>query len=635
MLRGIKTASSGLIGKTIMATVMGVLAISFAIWGIGDIFRGFGRNAVAEIGSTEVSIEQFRQYYNERLQQVSRQLNRSVSPDQARALGLDRQILGQLVAEMTLDEQARKLRLGLSNADIAQRITTDPNFLGPNGRFDHARFEQIIRQAGYTEARFVQEQRSVMLRRQIATSISGDLGVPKTVLAAVNQYQNERRDIEFVLLGATQAGEIAAPTPEQLSAYYDERKILFRAPEYRKITLLPVSPDDLAKPDAISDADARAFYEPRKDSYGKPERREVRQIVFADPAEATAARERIVKGASFDDLVKERGLNASDTDLGTVAKADIIDPVVADAAFALKGDEVSEPVKGRFGTVLVKVGKIEPGEAKTYEDVAATIKRDLAQNRARAEINSLRDKVEDDRAGGATLTETAQKLGLKAQTFEAVDRAGRSPDGQPVAGLPRDGNVITAAFGADVGADSEALQLPSGGYLYYEVNGITPARDRSLDEIKPQVEARWRDDEVAKRLQAKSDELLGKIKGGATLAQIAQESGLTVQTTASLQRGAASAQTPAKLIDAVFKTAKDAVGTSEGESDTQRYLFRVTQVTEAVLDTASPQAQALSTNLRGAYADEVISQYIARLEADYGVKINQTALNQVVGGGTQ
>src|ERR1700754_2473136 len=193
MLRGIHKASSTWLGKALMAGVMGVLVISFAIWGIGDIFRGFGQNAVAEIGGTEISIDQFRQYYSDRLQQFSRQMGRPISPDQARALGLDRQILGQLVAEKTLDEQARKLRLGLSDAEIAKRITADPAFLGTTGQFDRARFEQLIRQAGFTEQRFVSDQRSVLLRRQIAQSVSGALPVPAAAMTAINQYQNERR----------------------------------------------------------------------------------------------------------------------------------------------------------------------------------------------------------------------------------------------------------------------------------------------------------------------------------------------------------------------------------------------------------------------------------------------------------
>ena len=215
MLRGIHKATSTWAGKAVMAVVMGFLVISFAIWGIGDIFRGYGRNAVATIGSAEISIEQFREYYNDRIQRISRQLGKPISPDQARALGLDRQILGQMIAETTLDEQAKDLRLGLSNAAIANRIQTDPTFSGPDGKFSRPRFEETIRNAGFTEARFVAEQRNVMLRRQIAQSISGDMRVPEIAIKAIDQYRNEKRDIDYLALGPAQAGTVPTPSPER------------------------------------------------------------------------------------------------------------------------------------------------------------------------------------------------------------------------------------------------------------------------------------------------------------------------------------------------------------------------------------------------------------------------------------
>lgn len=635
MLRGMHKASSTWLGKAVMAAVMSVLVISFAIWGIGDMFRGFGRNSVAKIGDTEISIEQFRQYYTERLQQLGRQMGRPVAPDQARALGLDRQILGQMVAETTLDEEARKLHLGLSDADIARRITDDPTFKGVNGQFDHNRFEQIIRNAGYTETRFVDEQRRVLLRRQIAQTVSGDLRVPPIAMRAINQFQNERRDIDYVALGAAQAGDVPAPTPEQLTSYFDERKVLFRAPEYRKLTLLTLSPADLAKPDEVSDADAKTYYEQHKDAYGKPEKREVRQIVFPNEADAAAARDKIAKGATFDDIAKERELKPSDTDVGMVAKADMIDPAVADAAFALKPGEVSQPVKGRFGNVLLLVGKVEPGEQKNFEEVSAQIKRELAESRARTAIGDLRDKVEDERAGGANLAEIGKKFGLKAVTIDAIDRSGRGLDGQPVAGVPTNPNVVNAAFTSDVGVDTEALQLPTGGFLYYDVVGITPARDRALDEVKDQVNARWRDDEIAKRLQAKADDLIGKLKAGTPLAQLATENGLKTDQVKDLQRGKSAPNAPPKLVDAVFKTAKGQPGTAEGAKDTERFVFTVTEVTEPTFDAEGPQGKALASTLQNSYADDIISEYIARLESDLGVNINQTALNQVIGGGAE
>ena len=635
MLRGIHKASSTWLGKAVMAAVMGVIAISFAIWGIGDIFRGFGRNAVATIGGAEISIEQFRQFYNDRLQQLGRQVGRPITPDEARARGLDRQLLAQLMAETAIDEQAKQMRLGIDNAEIAKRIMSDPSFRGANGQFDRQRFEQIIRQAGFTESRFIEEQRRSMLRRQLGQSVTGDLKVPVTALAALNQYQNEKRAIEFVVLEAAQAGDLPAPTPEVLSKYFEERKALFRAPEYRNITLLFLAPADLAKPDAVSDADARAYFEQRKDSFGKPEKREVRQIVFQKPEEAAEARERITKGAAFDDIAKERQLKESDTDLGMVTKSDIIDPAIADAAFSLKPGETSEPVKGRFGTVLLQVRKIEPGEEKTFEQVAAQIKREIAESKTKSEVGNLRDKIEDERAAGSTLAETAKKLGLKSVSIEGVDRSGRGIDGKPVAGLPQSPNVISAAFASDVGVDTEPLQLPGGGYLYFDVTGVTPSRERPLEEVKDQVAARWRDDEIAKRLQAKADDLVGKLKAGTPFAQAASEAGLTVQTAKDLQRGKPGGFVPAKTIEAVFRTPKGIPASAEGSKETERFVFRVTDIIDPPFESGTPQGQAITTTLQSSYTDDLVGEFIGRLENEFGVTVNPAALNQVTGGGTQ
>jgi|SRR5665213_1428676 len=633
MLRGMHKATSTWLGKAIMAVVMGGLTISFAIWGIGDIFRGFGANSVATIGSTEISVEQFRSYYTDKLQQLSQRLRRPISIEQARALGLDRQLLGQLIAETTLDERAKQLRLGLADKEIAARITTDKNFWGPDGKFSRSRFEEIIRNAGFNETRFVAEQRNVMLRRQIAQTVSGDLQVPKTALNAINQYQNEKRAINYVALTPAQAGSVPQPTPEELQKYFDARKVTFRAPEYRKITMLSLAPSDLAKPDAIPDADARKYYDDHKASYGTPEKRELKQIVFQKPEDAAAAHDKIAKGMSFADLAKERGMNPADVDVGMVTKADIIDPAAAEAAFKLKSGEVSEPVKGAFGTVLLQVGKIETGTQKTYDEVAPQIKRDLAEAKAKSEAGTLRDKVEDERASGATLAETAKKLNLKATTIDAVDRSGRAPDGKPVAALPKTPDVVGSAFASDIGVDTEALQLPGGGYLYYDVTGITPSRERTLDEVKDQVATRWRDDETGKRLKAKSDDMVAKLKTGSPLTDIAVANGLKVETAIDLQRGKQAGFIPAKLVEEAFKTAKGHAATTVGENETQHFVFVVTDVTDPVFDANSPQAKQIAAQLQNSYADDIIGEYIARVESDIGVSINQTALNQVIGGG--
>jgi peptidyl-prolyl cis-trans isomerase D len=632
MLRGLRKASSNWLGKAVMAAVVGFLVISFAIWGIGDIFRGFGRSTVAKVGGTEVTVEQFRVFYNERLQQIARQVGRPVTMDQARAMGLDRLVLGQLVSEILLDERARKLGLNVSDAEVSRRITADPAFQGPNGQFDRFRFEQMIRSAGYTEARFVAERRREMLRNQLQQTVASGLSVPSAWVDAANRYRNEERSIEYVLLDRAQAGEVAAPTPEALAKYYDERKVLFRAPEFRKLVIVALLPSEQAPWIEISDAELKKAYEERRSRYVTPERRHIQQIVFPNAEEARAAADRIAQGTTFAEIAKQRGLTDKDIDLGTLAKAAVIDRAVADAAFALKEGEVSAPVAGRFGTALVQVLKIEPEHARSYEEVAPELKKELAAARAKADILSIYDKIEDARAEGKPLAEAAANLKIAARTIEAIDRSGRDLSGAPVTGLPDAQRLLTTAFTTEIGIDRDPLQV-EGGYVWYEIVGITPSRERPLDEVKEQVEARWREQEIATRLKAKAAEILDKLKAGSSLTDVAAADRLKVATLTGIKRGEPPAPLSAAAIDVIFRTAKGAVGSAEAAQPAEQMVFRVTDIVVPNLDAASDDAKQAQDTLNRSLSQDVLSEYLSRLEAETGVTINQSALNQVVGGG--
>ena len=615
MLRGMRKASSNWLGKIIMGTVMGVLIISFGIWGIADIFRGFGQSTLAKIGRTEISTEQFRQIYTDRLQQVGRQFGRPLTQDQARALGFDRQVLQQTIAEAALDEEARRLGLGQSNEETLKLIFSDPNFKGVNGSFDPQRFQLLIRQLGYSEQRFIAEQKRVSLRRQIAGSIAAGLEPSKVLLEALARFQNEQRSIEYVKLGAAQAGTIDPPSPEALAAYFEDHKTLFRAPEYRKISFVAVTPDEIGKSTEVSDEDARKVFEQRRDKLGTPERREIQQIIFPNVDEATAARNRIASGLSFDDLAKERGLGPSDIDLGLIAKSAIGDPAIADAAFSLSSGEVSQPVQGKFGVALVKVGKIEPGAEASYEGYAPQIKHDIAAERARAKVGELRDKMEDERGGGASVVEAAQKLGLTAVTIDAVDRSGRLPDGQPAANIPRGLDVVSQAFNTDVGVDNDPISF-NGGYVWYDVIGITPSRERNLDEVKDQVEARWRAEQTSSRLRDKANEMVQKINQGGKFTDEATQAALKVETASGFNRSATLPGLNTGVVAAVFSTAKDAAGQTPDVASNGWIVFRVTDVTVPPVNMASDEMKKLKDSVQRAQTDEQIAQYITKLEVD-------------------
>lgn len=624
-----RKASSNWLGKTIMAIVMGVLIVSFGIWGIADIFKGFGQSTVAKIGSTEISVNEFRQIYTDRLQQISRQFGRPLTPDQARAFGIDRQVLQQTIAEAALDEEARRLGLGQTDDQIRQVIMNDPNFKGVGGNFDANRFQAVIRNFGYTEQRYVAEQRKVSLRRQITGTIGAGIEPPKTMIDVLTRYQNEQRAIEFVRLDAAQAGQIDAPSPEALATYFEDHKVQFRAPEYRKIAFVVISPEDIGKWTEVSDEDAKKVFEQRKDRLGTPEKRQIHQIVFPNAAEAQAARERLAGGMSFEDLGKERGLSASDVDLGLVTKSSL-DPAVGDAAFALPVGEISQPIQGALGTPIVRVDKIEPGKEADYASFAGDIKREIATERARVKVADLRDKMEDERGGGSSVIDAAQKLGLTAVTIDAVDRSGRAPNDQPVANIPQGLDVVSQAFNTDVGVDNDAISF-KGGYVWYDVLAITPSRDRNLDEVRDQVEARWRQDQIAARLKAKATEMVQKLEAGGKLTDEAATVGAKVETATGFKRDDSPAGVPATVVSAAFRTAKDGVGQTAVSGGSEVIVFRVTDIVDPAVDFASDAVKKLKESLDRALTEEQVASYVNKLETDIGTTINQAAFAQVTG----
>jgi peptidyl-prolyl cis-trans isomerase D len=355
--------------------------------------------------------------------------------------------------------------------------------------------------------------------------------------------------------------------------------------------------------------------------------------VFPTLEEAQAAATRLEKSElSFEALAKERGLSEKDIDLGFVTKAGLIDRALADAAFALKEGETGAPVKNVFGATLVHVVKIEPENIKPFDQVAPEIKQTIATDRARSELASRHDKIEDERAAGLRLTEVAQKLNLTARTIEAVDRQGRDPEGKQVTGLPSGVDVLGNAFRSDPGVENEPIQLAGGGYIWFEIAGVKPSRERNLDEVRARVEEKWREDQVSERLKAKATEIIDKLKTGASLNDVAAADGLNVQTTFGLKRSGNAGSLPASVVDAVFATAKDAAGSAEGKDATERVVFQVTDITVPSFDAASSEGKRIEESMRRSLTEDLLAQYVARVQADIGVNINMDALRRVASG---
>jgi peptidyl-prolyl cis-trans isomerase D len=631
MLSSMRNAAQGVVGKAIMTVVMGLIIVSFVIWGVGDMLRGFTASTVASVGSAKISAQEYHDAYQRTLQQYQRQLRQPFTNEQARAIGLDRQVLQRLISEAAIDDEAAKLGLNISDDSLRNLITSNPAFQDKSGAFDPQRFASVLRDNDLNERSYVSDLRKAALRQFIFAALTTGVAAPKAETKAEADYEGQTRSVDYFVLPAAAAGDIPASSEDALKASYNDRKSSYRSPEFRSMDVVALEPQTLANPAEVSDADAKAAYDQlagRDPRYGSPEKRDLQQVLFPNQAEADAAEAKIKAGASFDDIVKERDLKPKDTDLGETTKDEMIEKAEADAVFALPQGGVSGALTTQFGPVIVRVRSITSSTVKPFAEVAEDIKRQVSASRAGDKIQAIHDKIEDARVSGKSLAEAAKEAGLTAQTVAAVDAQGKDPSGKPVS-LPDKTDLLRSAFASDVGLDEAPLQTTNGGYVWFAVTKLEPSHDRTFEEAKPEVEAQWRAEQVDKALAVKADDLVRQIRSGASVADVAKSVGAEAKSAANIHRDDKTSL-PESVVAAIFREPAD--GSGSAATPDGRTLFKSSADTTPPVDFADLGVKAMAEKLDGAQREALLDQYIAALRASLGVTVHPSVLQSAEGG---
>ena len=616
------------LSKSWVATIlMGGLALSFMVWGIADVFTGQTSSALATVGSTEISSAEFSRYYRNTLRNQS-----EITPEMAQKLGLDQRLLQQLISQTAINNDASRLNITTSDAELVQQIRTLPAFKGATGEFDHNLFLQIIASAGYNEQDFLESERTDQARTQLLTALEAGFAIPEGYSNGLTQFLGERRAADFVIVSPDSVGAIAPPSDAVLGAYVKAHPERFSTPEYREIEYAAIAPQDVTGQVNVTDKMIADEFKAHEANYNVPEKRDIQQIEFASQADAQAARDRIAKGTSFEAIAAERKIKPENLSLGTLAKTDMADQARADAAFSQPVNDVSQPVKGALnGYVLLRVTKITPGISRTLEDSKDQIRQQLALQLAGAKITDIVNAFEDARSGGANIAAAAKKTGMKAGRIAAVDKNGLSPNGEKVAEVPADPEFLASAFAAEVGEDNDPFPAKaSGAYYAVKVDGVTPAKLKPLDQVRADALAGWTMEEKAKAVADKAAQLAAQAEKDGNLAGIAKQLKVPVQQSPSLARNTSDTTFSAALVSKLFEAAPGAVTEAPQGTGGNYIIARVTGIAHP----ASPPDAAFA--LRAQISEQTAADFsisfanAARLRQ--GVTVNQKLLQQATGG---
>ncbi len=638
MLNGIRKAATNWLGRLVLIVIMGVLILSFAIWGIGDMLRVQGATSVASVGGVEIGMEQVRRTYQNSLEELSQRARRRITNDEAKLIGLDKQVMARLITEASLDQRVGVLGLNIPQDDVVASVTSDPTFKGADGKFDSRRLFEMIRQAGLNEPLFLAEQKKSLLRRQLAAGLGGETVPSRTLMDAAYRFVSEQRTINYFLLPATNANDIAAPAEDVLKTYFESRKNDFRAPEYRKITLVSALPAELGVDLTVTDDDLRRVYERglAAGRFGSPAKRHAQQVLFPTEAEAMAALLRMSGGAHFEAILADRKIKLEDADLGLKTRAEFADPATAEAVFTTEEGGISTPFKTSFGFGLVRVSKIEPGTEIPFETAKASLGDEAKALKLRSDakiqqrLDEVQKKIEDAKTAGKALAEAAPAAGLVVQTIDAISATGTDKVGAKV-NLAGDAETLKAIFQSDIGLDNEAIRLREGGLVWFEIAGVEPARDRPFDEVKAEALLRWRTDEASRLLVEKANGYVKRLEAGEEPGDVARSAGAEIlEISVNRREGGAVGPTGAAQAFAVKIGGAASASTIEGG----RVVLKVTNTAVTPLDPASGIGVQLSKQLGEQLGEDMVTQYVQRLQSELGANINQRLLQSAIGGGS-
>lgn len=623
----------------ILFLLFGMLIISFAFWGIGDMLRTDGRSTeVAHVGGTRlplygwvggapVYVSEVRDQFNRQLEAIQRQTGQRPEPEQALKFGLHIRALEEVIQRAVLDYAIQQFGLTVTDAEVRAAIARNPAFQGTGGSFDPLLFRNRLQQARIGEAQFVVDTRREIAAGQLFAVVRSDGLSPKSLRDDIFRLESERRIADTIYVPDSIVVDVPKPTAEQLSTYFEANKVKFQIPEYRAFSYILLTVDDVLPQISISADQVKQEYDARAAEFGTPEKRDVDQAMADTEAKAKAIiAAAAAAGKSLEDAAKEV-LGSADgvIKLGAVTKKDLPPGPLADGIFALPAGIASAPIQSPLGWHVVRINNIEAGKSVPFAEVKEKLEKDMRAQQAPDLLIKLVTDFERMLGKTQSMKTAAEDLGVKVKTYENVDARGMDPTGKQIVTGPAAAELVQAAFATRESTESDVLETPRGEYFVVRTDRVTPARVPALSEVDSKVVEAWQAEERRKLADAKVKAAVDMANAGTDLATIAKELGLEVRTAKAVTRFEADAGNylTQPVVQELFKLAPgktQAVRTAEGSVIVHLKLVEATDLTKdkEALDRFGKQLDTMMAN-------DLILELVAALRTKYGVTVDEGA----------
>jgi peptidyl-prolyl cis-trans isomerase D len=626
-LKELRAAGKGWIAGMFMI----ILVTSVGAWGISDMFVNFGGRGVARVGGDWIGTNSFQERLRFAADRVGRDLGKPLTAEQAQKMGLPARVLEQMIDERAVDVVGQRLGLGVHDDTLKRVIRSTSAFQGGNGQFDPQLYKNLLAQNRLTPARYEADLRADITRSQLQSAVAQGSFMPRGLLETLIAFRGEMREVSYVLLEPGLVGNIPAPDKATLQGLINAEKDTYSTPELRSFVALLIRPEDLTAQarSQIADSEVAEQYKFHEAEYKIPEQRTVRIIAFPSEAVARQAMASLESHAkSFEEVGRTHGFKVDALAFKAQARKDVADPEVATAVFAATGPGFIGPVNGTLAWAIAELKEITPERVRALDEVKDEIRESLAKARAEDLVYETVSKFEDARAGGSTFEEIAATLKVPLVKYDEVDAQGRGRTGKTVASGHEAEDLLTAAFQAEVGVESDPAARTEGGQFVIRLDTVAPPALKPFEEIETAARAAYESTQRAARLKAKADELVtAHAKDG--LGAIAAELGVPAATLpAPLRRADESEVLSPKLVEDLFRARPQTLILGDSAQAGKFVIATVFRIDRPSPTDLAQGVQAVGQQVDRTIAQDVAQTYVNAARAHLGVKVNQRMLDQ-------
>nr|WP_321362009.1 SurA N-terminal domain-containing protein [uncultured Hyphomonas sp.] len=628
MLALMKRLTQSILGKFIAM----IIIAGMAFWGVDQIFNqvrnGLGSDLLAA-GTASVTVEGFDRRIEVMLRNVNQQNENPITKDQAVERGMVDQVFQLEQSQTTLLGFAAKIGIEPSTDAVLAELRKQDAFKNPlTGELDLATYQRVLAQNRFSQAEYEEQVKSELTLQVLQRGTIAGLITPDVLKAIQSRYLAESRDVAWFILDTADIPKPAAPTEEEVLAFYNENLDALKQPERRAIDLVKVSADDYLNQVEVTEQEIATIYEASKsERFSEPEQRTYVEMMFDSRDAARDAFGALAGGADPSTL---QGVVSRESQ--TALAEDVSDPLLRDAMFgpgkqsgALFGPK--DMGDGRW--LIARLVSVQPGAVYPIEDVSEEIRTGLARERATQLLYNKLEELDRSINAGFDLNQIASELDVPVMSFEPVDQNGYTDDGLPMMGLLDAGDAFKQAFTMNVNDTSSQFTKDDVTYVVSPrkiVPPSTPDFDEVKDDVREALILRNEGEAAQKAVKAIKEQIES---GTSSLEAQARAANAEIETPPSsiTRMNAEDSGLPNSAIGGIFSGKPGEVFTYPNRTGDKYMIVQLKTVNDpsaAALAAAAPRAaSALTTSLDSDLSEAMESEMAGAVK----LKVNSGAYN--------